>query len=72
MKRYQRINHRSHSHQREQAGRNTPDIIAEIEQADCEPTENNGEVKVREEGALVGEEDFWLDARGKGDTLSYR
>jgi hypothetical protein len=46
------------------------DLVAEVEQADGESTEDNGEVEPAEEGSFVGEEDFGLDAGGEGDSFA--
>ena len=70
MKGKQRIDHRRHGHQREKTGGDAADGVAEVEQADGEATEDDGEVEPGEEGALVGEEDLGLDARGEGDALA--
>ena len=70
MEREQRVQHRGHGHQRKEAGGDTADGVAEVEQADGEAAEDDGEVEPGEEGALVGEEDFGLDARGEGDAFA--
>ena len=66
----QGIHHGHHGHNGEQARRDLADLVAEVEQADGQAAEDNGEVEPREEGALVGEEDFGLDARGERDALA--
>jgi hypothetical protein len=71
MERKQRIDHRSHSNQREQACAYLSDFVAKIEETDGETTKDYGEVEPGEEGAFVGEEDFGLDARGEGDALPW-
>jgi hypothetical protein len=48
-----------------------PDLVAEVEEADGETAEDDGEVKPWEKGTLVGEEDFGLDTGGKGDALAW-
>lgn len=69
MVRHQRIHHRRHRHGREYHGGGAADAVAEVQEADGETAENDGEVEPGEEGALVGEEDFGLDADGKGDSF---
>jgi hypothetical protein len=70
MERKQRIRHRGHGNERKQPCANLSNLVAEVEQADGEPAEDDGEVEPREEGALVGEEDFGLDAGGERDALA--
>ena len=70
MKRKQRVHHRRHSHQREQAGADAADRIAKVQEADGQTAKEDGEVEIGEEGPLVGEEDFWFDAGGEGDAFS--
>jgi hypothetical protein len=70
MERKQRIRHSHHSNEGKQAGADFPDFVAEVEKADGEAAEYDGEVEPGEEGALVGEEDFGFDACGEGDALS--
>jgi hypothetical protein len=70
MERKQRIRHSHHSNEGEQASADFPDFVAEVEKADGEAAEYDGEVEPGEEGALVGEEDFGFDACGEGDALS--
>ena len=73
MKRHKRIDHAPHSHDREKRGADTRrGIGAEVQQADCKPPEDDGEVEPGEKGALVGEEDFGLDAGGEGDAFARR
>jgi len=64
------IQHRGHGNQSEQPGADLSDLVAEIEKADSETAEDDGEVEPGEEGALIGEEDFWLDTDGQGDALA--
>jgi hypothetical protein len=70
MERHQGIDHGAHGDEGEEPGGDTTNGISEVEEADGETTEDDGEVEPGEEGALVGEEDFGLDARGEGDALS--
>jgi hypothetical protein len=70
MKRHQRVDHGAHGHQGKEAGGDATDGVAEVEEADGETAEDDGEVEPGEEGALVGEEDFGFDAGGEGDALS--
>ncbi len=64
------INHGGHGDQGEQAGRNAADGVAEVEQADSETAEDDGEVEIGEEGALIGEENFGLHPRRDRDAFS--
>jgi hypothetical protein len=70
MKRHKRIYHRPHGHERKQPRRDPADAVAEVQQADGEAAEEDGEVQVGEEGPLVGEEDLGLDAGGEGDAFA--
>lgn len=70
MERRQRIDHGRHGDEGEQAGGNAADLVAEVEQADGEPAEDDGEVEPGEEGAFVGEKNFGLHPRGQGDAFS--
>lgn len=70
MKRHESIYHRGHGHNREQARRDAPHVVAKVEQANGQAAQDDGEVEVREEGALVGEEDFGFDARRERDAFS--
>ena len=47
-------------------------LVAKVEHADGEGADNDGEVQPREEGPLVGEVDFGLDAGGEGNALAYK
>ncbi len=71
MKRHQRVDHGAHGHQRKEAGGDAADGITEVEEADGETAEDDGEVEPGEEGSLVGEEDFGFHPGGQGDPLSY-
>lgn len=70
MKRHQRIYHSCHSNKREQPSRNTANTVAEVQKADGEAAEDDGEIKPGEKSALIGEEDFWFDAGGEGDSFA--
>ena len=71
MKRHERIDHAPHRHDCEEAGTDTGrGIGAKVKETDGEAAEDDGEVEPGEKGALVGEEDFGLDAGGEGDTLA--
>ncbi|KAF2405219.1 ornithine carbamoyltransferase [Trichodelitschia bisporula] len=52
----------THGDDGEDACADLADAVAEVEQADGEAAEDDGEVEPREEGALIGKEDFGLDA----------
>jgi hypothetical protein len=70
VKRGERVDHGAHGDQGKEAGGDAANGVAEVEKADGEPAEDDGEVEPGEEGALVGEEDFWFDAGGEGDALA--
>ena len=73
MERDKRIDHAPHRHECEQAGADARrGVGAKVEQTDGEAAEDDGEVEPGEKGALVGEEDFGLDARGQGDAFTRR
>lgn len=65
------VDHGCHGDNGEEGGGDAADAVAEVEEADCEPAEDDGEVEPGEEGALVGEEDFWFDAGWEGDALAW-
>ena len=67
----ERVDHCGQRYEREQAGADLADAVAEVEQADGQAAEDDGEVEPGEEGALVGEEDFGLDAGGEGDAFAW-
>lgn len=71
MKRHQRVDHRSHGDDREQAGGDAPDAVSEIEQAHGQTAQDDGEVQPGEKCALVGEEDFGFDPCGKRDAFAF-
>ena len=64
------IGHGGHGNEGEQAGADLADLVAEVEQANGETAQDDSEVQPGKESALVGEEDFGLDAGGQGDTLA--
>ncbi|KFX90958.1 hypothetical protein O988_07968 [Pseudogymnoascus sp. VKM F-3808] len=66
----QRINHRRDTDPREQKRGDERRAVAEVEHAQRQGAEDDGAVQPGEEGALVGEEDFGLDARGEGDAFA--
>ncbi|KFZ04071.1 hypothetical protein V502_10435 [Pseudogymnoascus sp. VKM F-4520 (FW-2644)] len=70
MIRNQRINHRSYANPREQERTDECRPVAEVEHPQRQGPEDDGAVEPGEEGALVGEEDFGLDARGEGDAFA--
>jgi len=65
------VDHGGQGDEREEAGADLADAVAEVEQADGQAAEDDGEVEPGEEGALVGEEDFGLDAGGEGDAFAW-
>jgi hypothetical protein len=71
MERKQRVRHSHHSDDGEESGANLADLVAKVEEPDGQAAKDDGEVEPREEGALVGEENFGFDARGEGDALAW-
>ena len=71
MKRRQSVYHRRHSDECKQAGGDAADGVTEIEEADGETAEDDGEVEPGEEGTLVGEEDLGLDTGGEGYPFAW-
>jgi hypothetical protein len=67
----QRVYHGHHGNEGEEAGGDFSDLVAEVQEADCEAAEDDGEVEPGEESTLVGEEDLGLDSRGEGDALAW-
>ena len=65
------IQHSCHGDKCKEAGRNTADPVPEVEQTDGETAQDDGEVQPGEKSALVGEEDFWLDAGWEGDSFAF-
>ncbi|KFY48831.1 hypothetical protein V495_00994 [Pseudogymnoascus sp. VKM F-4514 (FW-929)] len=70
MVRNQRINHSRDTDPREQKRGDERRAVAEVEHPQRQGAEDDGAVQPGEEGALVGEEDFGLDARGEGDAFA--
>lgn len=66
----QRVQHGRHCDESEEAGGDLADAVAEVEQADGEAAEDDGEVQPGEKGAFVCEEDFGFDAGGQGDAFA--
>jgi hypothetical protein len=64
------VDHAEHSNNSEDSGANDSHAVAEVEQAHGQTTENHGEVQPAEEGTLVGEEDFGLDASRERNALA--
>jgi hypothetical protein len=65
-----RVDHGCQRDERKEARADLADAVAEVEEADGQAAEDDGEVEPGEEGALVGEEDFGLDAGGEGDAFA--
>lgn len=65
------VDHGGEGDEGEETGADLADAVAEVEKANGEAAQDYGEVQPGEEGALVGEEDFGLDARGQGDALAW-
>jgi pyruvate/2-oxoacid:ferredoxin oxidoreductase alpha subunit len=70
MEHIQAVHHSAHGNQREDAGGNLPDSVAEVKKADGEAAEDNREVEPGEEGAFVGEENFGFNACGERDAFA--
>lgn len=70
MERDQGVDHGRHGDDGEQAGGDAADAVAEIQQTDGQAAQDDGEVEPREEGSLVGEEDFGLYAGGERDAFA--
>ena len=71
MERHERVDHAPHRYDGEEAGTDAGSGVgAKVEQTDGEAAEDDGEVEPGEESALVGEEDFGLDAGGESDALA--
>jgi hypothetical protein len=66
------VDHGAHGDDGEEGGGDATDAIAKVQQTNGETAEDDGEVQPREKGALVGEEDLWLDAGREGDALAWR
>lgn len=58
------VGHCGHGDQGKQPSGYLTDLVAKVEQADGEAAQDDGEVQPGEESALVGEENFGLDAGG--------
>jgi hypothetical protein len=68
---YESVDHRHQSNECEESSADLSDAVAEVEEADGKAAEDDGEVEPWEEGALVGEEDFGLNAGREGDALAW-
>lgn len=60
MESHKRVQHSSHRDKRKQARGYTTDSIAEVQQSNGKPTEDDGKVKPREERPLVCEEHLYF------------
>lgn len=65
------VDHGGHGDDGEEGGGDAADAVAEVEEADGEAAQDDGEVEPGEECALVGEEDFGFDAGGEGDAFAW-
>jgi len=65
------VQHGGQGDEGEEARGDLADAVAEVEQADGQTAEDDGEVEPGEEGAFVGKEDFGFDAGGEGDALAF-
>lgn len=66
------VDHGGHGDEGEETGRNATDAVTEVQQADGQTAQDDGEVQPGEEGSLIGEEDFRLDTGWQGDPLACR
>ena len=71
VERRKRIQHSRHGNKCKKTGGDTADTVPEVEQTDGETAQDDGEVQPGEKSALVGEEDFWLDAGWEGDSFAF-
>jgi hypothetical protein len=65
------VDHGTHGDEGEEASGDATNGIAEVEEADRQASEDDGEIEPGEKGALIGEEDFGLHAGGQGDSLPW-
>ena len=70
MEGHEGVEHGGQGDEGEEAGGDLADAVAEVEEADGQAAQDDGEVEPGEEGAFVGEEDFGLDAGGEGDAFA--
>ena len=71
MEGHEGVEHGGEGDEGEEAGGDLADAVAEVEEADGQAAQDDGEVEPGEEGAFVGEEDFGLDAGGEGDAFAW-
>ena len=64
------VNHSRHGDNGEKESGDESWPVAKVQHANCESSEDDGEVQPREERSLVGEEDFGFDTGGKSDTFA--
>lgn len=67
---YESVYHGCHGDAREQERRDEGGPVAEVEHADGQRAQDDGEIEPREEGPLVGEKDLGLDASRERDALA--
>jgi len=67
----QGVDHRGHGDECKEACGDLADLVAKVQETDGETAEDDGKVEPGEEGSLVGEEDFGLDADGEGDAFTW-
>lgn len=66
----QSVDHGKHGDDGEDASADDADAVTEVQQAHGQTTQDDGEVKPAQEGSLVGEKDFGLDAGREGNALA--
>jgi hypothetical protein len=65
------VDHGAHGDDGEEGGGDAADAVAEVQEADGQTAEDDSEIEPGEEGALVGEENFGLDASGERNSLAW-
>ncbi len=72
MERHEGVDHGGHGDEGEETGGDAPNAITEVEEADGQAAEDDGEVQPAQKGALIGEEDLGFDSCGQGNALACR
>jgi hypothetical protein len=66
----ERVEHGSHGNHGEDSCADLSDFVTEVQEADSQAAEDDGEVEPGEEGTFVGKEDFGFDAGREGNALA--
>ena len=66
----ERVKHGAHGNHSEDSRADLSNFVTEIQEADGQATEDDGEVEPGEEGTFVGKENFGFDAGGEGNALA--